>query len=85
MKRCLNPTPVPSISALTVAAYVIAGGLHLLQWHDLDTKFYENLPVIQKLLNRHRNENSIYSWNNTPASHSGDLEIHGSPFWICVG
>jgi hypothetical protein len=39
LKRCMNPTPVPGISALTVAAYVIAGGLLFFQWHDLVSGF----------------------------------------------
>jgi hypothetical protein len=39
IKSCVNPTPLPSVSPLTVAAYVIAGGL---QWHVLYTKFNEN-------------------------------------------
>jgi hypothetical protein len=28
-RSCMNPTPLPSVSPLTVAAYVIAGGLQI--------------------------------------------------------
>lgn len=44
-RSCMNPTPLPSLSPLTVAAYVIAGGLQLLV---LYTRCNENLPKVAK-------------------------------------